>query len=308
MVLPIQLVLKKLNKFVKKLIIIIILILFSSYSFAKIINIEDKISLNVPENFNSIKIEADEVADYYADFFGSLGEKTAFYYIGTNSSIEFANALINDQDELLEPLMNKIEKKNFSTEKSMINFATKEIIKLMKENKYQGVIWVLVSEDNLEDSDYELFETWELIKNMSKAEMNKAAVEYKKEFKDEIGIDGLEELNFKISKFKIEKNELNSPALDLKISSNMFNINWDMEIYAYLKNNKPIIVGTECIGKCKGITNVKNKINYTKTISTNTSNDGSSNFIEDLNRLSNLYKSGIITKKEFEKAKKKLLN
>ena len=308
MELPIQLVLKKLNNFVKKLIIIIISILFSSYSFAKIINIEDKISLNVPENFNSIKIEADEVADYYADFFGSLGEKTAFYYIGTNSSIEFANALINDQDKLLEPLMNKIEKKNFSTEKSMINFATKEIIKLMKENKYQGVIWVLVSEDNLEDSDYELFETWELIKNMSKAEMNKAAAEYKKEFEDEIGIDGLEGLNFKISKFKIEKNELNSPALDLKISSNMFNINWDMEIYAYLKNNKPIILGSECIGKCKGITNLKNKINYTKTISTNTSINSSSNFIEDLNRLSNLYKSGAITKEEFEKAKKKLLN
>ena len=308
MELPIQLVLKKLNNFVKKLIIIIISILFSSYSFAKIINIEDKISLNVPENFNFIKIEADEVADYYADFFGSLGEKTAFYYIGTNSSIEFANALINDQDELLEPLMNKIEKKNFSTEKSMINFATKEIIKLMKENKYQGVIWVLVSEDNLEDSDYELFEAWELIKNMNKAEMNKAAAEYKKEFKDEIDIDGLEGLNFKISKFKIEKNELNSPALDLKISSNMFNINWDMEIYAYLKNNKPIIVGTECIGKCKGINNVKNKINFSKTISANTSNDSSSNFIEDLKRLSNLYKSGIITKEEFEKAKKKLLN
>ena len=308
MVLPIQLVLKKLNNFVKKLIIIIISILFSSYSFAKIINIEDKISLNVPENFNSIKIEADEVADYYADFFGSLGEKTAFYYIGTNSSIEFANALINDQDKLLEPLMNKIEKKNFSTEKSMINFATKEIIKLMKENKYQGVIWVLVSEDNLEDSDYELFEAWELIKNMSKAEMNKAALEYKKEFKDEIDIDGLEGLNFKISKFKIEKNELNSPALDLKISSNMFNINWDMEIYAYLKNNKPIIVGTECIGRCKGITNVKNKITYSKIVSAGTSNDSSSNFVEDLNRLINLYKSGNITKEEFEKAKKKLLN
>ena len=30
-------------------------------------------------------------------------------------------------------------------------------------------------------------------------------LEYKKEFKDEIGIDGLEGLNFKISKFKIEK-------------------------------------------------------------------------------------------------------
>ena len=172
----------------KKLLGIVVLgLLLCQNSFAKTINIEDKIFLNVPENFNSIKIEADEVADYYLDFFDSFGEKTAFYYIGTNSSIEFATALINDQDKLLEPLMKKMEKKNFKTEKSMMNFATKEIIKLMKKNKYQGVIWVLVSEDNLEDSDYELFEAWELIKNMSKAEMNKAAAEYKKEFEDEIG-------------------------------------------------------------------------------------------------------------------------
>ena len=306
MELPIQLVLKKLNKFVKKLFIIIISILFSSYSFAKIINIEDKISLNVPENFNSIKIEADEVAEYYTDFFGSLGEKTAFYYIGTNSSIEFANALINDQDKLLEPIMKKMENKNFSTEKSMMNFATKEIINLMKKNKYQGVIWVLVSENNLEDTDYELFEAVESIKKMSQIEMNNAALEYKKELN--LDMDLPDGFNFKISKFKIEKNKINSPALDLKIVSNMFNINWDMEIYAYLKNNKPIIIGSECIGKCKDITNVKNKINFSKTISANTSNDSSSNFIEDLNRLSNLYKSGIITKEEFEKAKKKLLN
>ena len=306
MELPIQLVLKKLNKFVKKLFIIIISILFSSYSFAKIINIEDKISLKVPENFNSIKIEADEVAEYYTDFFGSLGEKTAFYYIGTNSSIEFANALINDQDKLLEPIMKKMENKNFSTEKSMMNFATKEIINLMKKNKYQGVIWVLVSENNLEDTDYELFEAVESIKKMSQIEMNNAALEYKKELN--LDMDLPDGFNFKISKFKIEKNKINSPALDLKIVSNMFNINWDMEIYAYIKNNKPIIVGSECIGKCKGITNVKNKINYTKTISTNTSINSSSNFIEDLNRLSDLYKSGAITKEEFEKAKKKLLN
>ena len=95
---------------VKKFLEIVVLsLLLAHNSFAKTINIEDKIFLNVPENFNSIKIEANEVADYYSDFFKSLGEKTAFYYIGTNSSIEFVNALINDQDKLLEPLMKKME-------------------------------------------------------------------------------------------------------------------------------------------------------------------------------------------------------
>ena len=186
----------------------------------------------------------------------------------------------------------------------MFNFLSKEIKKLMKKNKYQGIIWVLVSNENLEDTDLELFEAWEILKNMNKAEMNKAALEYKKEFKDGLNIGEIEGLNFKISKFKIEKNELNSPALDLKVRSNMFNINWDLEIYAYLKNNKPIIVGSECIGTCKGISEIKNKIVYSKIKTSNISSD----IVDQLKSLNDLYKSGALTKEEFEKAKKKILN
>ena len=283
-------------------------LLLSHNSFAKTINIDDKILLNVPENFNYIKIETDEVADYYAEFFSSLGEDAAFYYVGTDDSIEFANAMVNDQEKVLEPIMKKMEKKNFSTEKSMINFVSKEIKKLMKKRKYQGVIWVLISEESLEDTDYDLFETVESLKNMNQADMNKEALEYKKELKQELSVDGVEGLNLKVSKFKIEKNKINSPAFDLKIAANMFNINWDMEVYGYLKNNKPIIVGSECIGKCKGVTGIKNMIVYSDTTSTNTSSESSSNIVDNLNKLNDLYKSGVLTKEEFEKAKKKLLN
>ena len=289
----------------KKIIGILFLFLFwNNFSFAKTINIEDKILLNVPENFNYIKLEIDEVADYYEEFFSSFGEFASFYYIGTDDSIEFANAIINDQDKLLEPIIKKMEKKNFSTEKSMMNFISKEFKKLIKKYKYQGIMWVLVSEENLEDTDYDLFETVESLKNMSQADMNKTALEYKKELSDEISIDGLEGLDLKISKFKIEKNKMNSPAMDLKLAAKMFNISWDMEIYAYLKNNKPIIIGSECIGTCKGISGVKNKIVYSK-IKTSTS---SSDIVDQLNSLNELYKSGVLTKEEFEKAKKKILN
>ena len=279
-----------------------------SSGFAKTINIDDKILLNVPENFKQIKIETDEIADYYEDFFSLLGEDATFYYVGTEDSIKFANSIINDQDKLLEPIMKKMEKKNFRTEKSMINFLSKEIIKLMKKNKYQGVIWVLVSEENLEDTDYDLFKEVESIKNMSQTEMNKVALDYKKELKDELSIDGFEGLNLKVSKFKIEKNKINSPAFDLKIAANMFNINWDLEVYGYLNNNKPIIVGSECIGKCKGVTDIKNMIVYSNTTSTNASTENSSNIVDNLKKLNDLYKTGVLTKEEFEKAKKKILN
>ena len=293
----------------KKLLGILVLgLLLSGNAFTKTINIEDKVLLKVPENFNYIKIETDEVADYYEEFFSSLGEDAAFYYVGTDDSIEFANAMVNDQEKVLEPIMKKMEKKNFNTEKSMINFVSKEIKKLMKKRKYQGVIWVLVSEENLEDTDYDLFETVESLKNMNQADMNKEALEYKKELKEELSVDGVEGLNLKVSKFKIEKNKINSPAFDLKIAANMFNINWDMEVYGYLKNNKPIIVGSECIGKCKGVSGIKNMIVYSDITSTNTSSESSSNIVDNLNKLNDLYKSGVLTKEEFEKAKKKLLN
>ena len=288
--------------------IMVLSLLLCGNAFAKTINIEDKVLLKVPENFNYIKIETDEVADYYVEFFSSLGEDAAFYYVGTDDSIEFANAMVNDQEKVLEPIMKKMEKKNFSTEKSMINFVSKEIKKLMKKRKYQGVIWVLISEESLEDTDYDLFETVESLKNMNQADMNKEALEYKKELKEELSVDGVEGLNLKVSKFKIEKNKINSPAFDLKIAANMFNINWDMEVYGYLKNNKPIIVGSECIGKCKGVTGIKNMIVYSDTTSTNTSSESSSNIVDNLNKLNDLYKSGVLTKEEFEKAKKKLLN
>ena len=218
----------------KKLLGIVVLgLLICNITFAKTINIDDKILLKVPENFNYIKIETDEIADYYEEIFSSLGEDAAFYYIGTDDSIEFANAIVNDQDNLLEPIMKKIEKKNFSTEKSMMNFISKEFKKLIKKYKYQGVIWVLVSDENLEDTDYDLFETVQSLKNMSQADMNKVALEYKKEIKDEFSLDGIEGMNLKISKFKIEKNKINSLAFDLKVAANMFNINWDLEIYGY---------------------------------------------------------------------------
>ena len=289
----------------KKIIgILLLFLLWNNLSLAKTINIENKVTLNVPENFNYIKVNTDDVADYYADFFGALGEDAAFYYVGTDSSIEFANSLVNNQEKVLEPIMKKMEKKNFRTEKSMINFLSKEIKKLMKKSKYQGIIWVFVSEENLEKTDYDLFETIESFKNMNQADKNKAALEYKKELKKELGVDGVEGLNLKITKFKIEKNEINSPAFDLKIAANMFSVNWDMEVYGYLKNKKPIIVGSECMGTCKGVSGIKNKIVYSK-IKTSTS---STDIVDQLNSLNDLYKSGVLTKEEFEKAKKKILN
>ena len=47
---------------------------------------------------------------------------------------------------------------------------------------------------------------------------------------------------------------------------------------------------------------------YSDTISTSISSESSSNIVDNLNKLNDLYKSGVLTKEEFEKAKKKILD
>ena len=292
----------------KKILLIFFFGLFlSNYSHAKVISIENKVKINVPESFNYQKM--DTLAEYYQDFFGSLGDSANFYYIGNKNSINFVNSLLTDQEEMLKPIMQKIESKNFKSEKSMSNFISREFKKLIKNYKYDGVIWVYLPSENLENIDQDLFEIITSLKSMNKQDLKKETIKYKKIIKNELGLNDVSGLQMKISKFKIEVNSINEPAFDLKLAAKMFNINWDMEVYGFMNGNEPIIVGSECIGKCKNISNIKDKINFTKNLVVNSKLDvNSNNIVDQLNKLNDLYKSGALTQEEFEKAKKKILN
>ena len=286
----------------KKILGIVVLgLLLPCIAISKTINIENRVKLNVPDNFNYVKV--DTFSDLFEGFFDALGKDANFYYIGSNDSIEFANLLVTEGEDLLQPIMEKIETKNFKTEKSMMNFISKEFKKLIRKYNYEGVIWVYLSKENLEDVDTELFEIANEVKNMNKNDLKKESLKFKKILKDELGINGIDGIKMKISKFKIEKNPINEPAFDLKIAANMFNINWDMEIYGYINDKKPLLVGSECIGKCKSISDVKRKIIFSKI-----SPVDSSGIVNNLKSLNELFQSGALTKEEFEKAKKKLLN
>ena len=286
----------------KKLLGIVVLgLLLPCIAISKTINIENRVKLNVPDNFNYVKV--DTYSDLFEGFFDALGKDANFYYIGSNDSIEFANLLVTEGEDLLQPIMEKIETKNFKTEKSMMNFISKEFKKLIRKYNYEGVIWVYLSKENLEDIDTELFEIANEVKNMNKNDLKKESLKFKKILKDELGINAIDGIKMKISKFKIEKNPINEPAFDLKIASNMFNINWDMEIYGYINDKKPLLVGSECIGKCKSISDVKRKIIFSKI-----SPVDSSGIVNNLKSLNELFQSGALTKEEFEKVKKKLLN
>ena len=67
--------------------------------------------------------------------------------------------------------------------------------------------------------------------------------------------------------------------------------------------------GSAAIAKCMAATNDWSKNGcYLIELGPNTLSESSSSFVDNLNKLNDLYKSGALTKEEFEKAKKKLLN
>ena len=86
--------------------------------------------------------------------------------------------------------------------------------------------------------------------------------------------------------------------------------------YLTLKNDKIFGMYQECIFECSNFdkkfrkilkpvinmdSNKKNKINLETT-------SNKENIVDQLKKLNDLYKSGVLTKEEFEKAKKRILN
>ena len=144
---------------------------------------------------------------------------------------------------------------------------------------------------------------------MDDAEIKSETRNYKKTISNEIITPETKNM-IKIKKFIIEKDEYNNPTMQLNLSYNVPPLKGSVEFYAFIKDDMPIMVSKECLGACKsGIKSLKKMIKPTfASLKSIEKKSVSSNIIEELNQLNELYKSGALTKEEFEKAKKKILN
>ena len=115
---------------------------------------------------------------------------------------------------------------------------------------------------------------------------------------------------------KSKKNRLNDPYAEFSLNYKLKSFKGEALFYMSIKDNKPIFLVYECINSCpekynslvKMISptfsgNINTKIN-----SINNNNNEFPNVVEQLRKLNDLYKSGALTKDEFEKAKKKIIN
>ena len=296
----------------RKIILFLFIILFlQTPSYSKIIRLPNDVQLNVPGDFVYSKLSQNfyEEIDGWDEFFGLDSE---LYYLGTENSVNFSIEILDNPDQFLEPIMKKIEKKNFQSEKAMFNFVGKEIEKLAKKRKYESVVFIIKGEisitelmnDNNEFKDF-MVEINDMSPQELEKEMRNGKIDFLKEFNE-----GLGELKqfYKFNKIKLSKDNNDNPYLILNYKASIPPLKTIGQWFLFIHNDMPYFMGVDCMGcaKLKKLSLIK----MVEPLLSSKKNEVSdnANLTEQLNSLNELYKSGALTKEEFTKAKEKLLN
>ena len=291
----------------KKTFQIYILILFcSSFAKAQIIEFENEIILNVPDKF--IYVENDLNSEMMSDLVDFLGDNNKSYLIGTKDSVEFTREYQNDPEALMEPINQKMNRKNFQSETSMINFMIKELKSMMKKRNYESVIWLIISNENIRDTNEDLYQIANEVKAMDNRTLKKELISYQKEWKSYVSnlTSGLNKY-LKVSKLVVENNN-QIPSAEFSISYNIKGFKGKMNFYGFIKNDKITMLVYECLNVCpKKFASIENIVSPTFS-NIKLENKKNNDIVSQLKELNDLYKSGALTKEEFEKAKKKIIN
>jgi ribosomal protein L29 len=222
--------------------------------------------------------------------------------------------------------MNKFKKKNFKDEVRAGKWMVSEAKKIMKKEKIDFITYALVSNQSwikisAEEGD-ELGDMINEIRNMDNQELKEATKEIRKEITKLSGnnksIPINESMTINLSKFEIAKNENDElflksngklimifGAIKLDVMLNVFIAEHKSKTYAFI---------SACYVDCSKFNSKFNNMikpvfsTIKKTVKTKTMNSSNNDLIEQLEQLNSLFKSGVLTKEEFEKAKKKILN
>ena len=263
----------------------------------------------------------------YQDFTDTANITT--YLVGPKKYVDLEKAILDGEDIMDNPyaklIMKKMEKKNFKDEAQASKWIMSEIKKIMKKEKIDFISYVITSDQNLITtlSDDDFSEILEELNRMNQSELNEQTKEIRKMITSLSGnnksIPINDSMTINLSKFKISKNKSNQ--LFLKAAGNFIyimgpmSLDIDLNLFLTEYNDKAVMLVSACYVNCSKFNNKFNKMrkNSFNSISINTSintnkSDSNLNIVEQIKQLDDLYKSGALTKEEFEKAKKKILN
>jgi len=116
----------------KKLLGIVVLgLLWCNALPAKILNIENKIQIEVPSSHKFIKYDNEEVRESIDEFTDSIdGMEIDLYLVGPSKYVDFEKAMMDGEDpmdnEYIKAIMKKLEKKNFQNEDKALKWIISE--------------------------------------------------------------------------------------------------------------------------------------------------------------------------------------
>ena len=316
----------------KAILILVMSLLCSNILSAKILNIENKIQLEVPPSHKYIQYENEEVRESIEEITDLIeGLELDMFLIGPSKYLDFEKAILDGEDPMenkyVKSLMKKAEKKRFTNEAQQGKWLVSEAKKIMKKEKIDFVTYAIVLNKSLveissEDEGDEISDMITELQTMNNSELKEKTKEIRKLLTSIAGnnksilVD--EEMTININKFNIAKNEYEKLFLKSsgKVIWGMGALKLDVMLNLFLAdhNDKTYLFLSACYVECSKFNSKFDKMikpifsTNTQVQKTTSNISGSSDLAEKLKTLNELYKSGVLTEEEFKKAKKKLLN
>ena len=322
--------------FMKNILAIIILgLLWSNILQAKILNVDNKIQLEVPSSHKFIRYNNEEITEAIDELKDSIdGLEVDFYLVGPSKYVDLEMAILNGEDPMENEFVKSIIKKyEGKLESKMLQDPLKagkwiisEVKKIMKKEKIDFITYVFVINKTLiemSSEEDEIIDMLTELQSMNNSELIKQTKEIKKEIASFEGASsssyafGPTTLTY--NKLKIGKNKngnlfLKGPSKFFMAINETMTIDAVLNVYLGEHNNRTYAFLSACYVDCSKFNSKFDKMikpvfstNITlKENLVNTSSNG--DLTEQLKTLNELYKSGVLTKEEFTKAKKKLLN
>ena len=289
-------------------------LMFLNNSYSKILDVGLH-KLEVPNNFHLKDIYQYEFSrDMCADF-------SSCYSIVPSKIKEILDQIEDGKDynniTILKPIISKINKlsrSSYNTAGRKLKNLLSSIRSTAKKNNSNYLFNYYFSNKNINETleleNYGI--TIEEIRSMSKSELKKLTRDIKQEiFNGKSSYAITEELTLKIKEFDILKSSTGVPYLFVKgeffyfyqQSHKLGNFSY----YASEIDKNIFVLDGYCITACSKFDNIFTQIIDKSFNKKSLQTSINANFIEQIEQLNKLYKSGILTKEEFEKAKKKIL-
>ena len=305
----------------KFLFIIFFSLIFSNFSFSKSINLGLH-NLDVPNKFvviNWSEYNFDLLDEFCGQYdgcysFASPKVKEVLKQLNGGKSI--------DQITILKPIIkkiNKLESTNYNNFGRAVDSLFSSIRSILKKNNSETILNYVIYGDTKEVFNKNNFGiSADELRNMSNKDINFYTNEIKKELNISNNYYAIsEEIGVKIKSFKFSMSSNKNPYLffhgDLMLLTPKKKIKaTEYIIYLSEKNNKLFSFDGACFANCSkfksSFNSIIKKSFKQNNVIKNVTNISDNNIVDQLEQLNSLFKSGVLTKEEFEKAKKKILN